>query len=72
MILLLTYLIHNILCFDSLGRSPLHFAYFNEHVETARILLTRGASINKKDNLGSTVLHEVCNIIFELRGVDLC
>lgn len=41
------------------GRTPLHFAYKEEKLETAKVVLDRGASIDKKDNIGCSVLHEV-------------
>ena len=41
------------------GRSPLHFAYFERHLEAAKLLIDHGADINLKDELGCTVLHEV-------------
>jgi len=47
-------------CPDRVGRTPLHFAYYGKHIDTAQILLDRGAGIDTKDRLGCSALHEVC------------
>ena len=41
------------------GRTPLHYAYYEQKFETASAILSRGAEMNAKDNLGCSALHEV-------------
>ena len=42
---------------NALGATPLHEAARNGHLETARVLLDRGADVNARDSRGLTPLH---------------
>ncbi len=58
---------------------PLHAAARAGKAEYARTLLTKGAKINLKDNLGNTPLHyavlssevDVLKVLLDVKGVDL-
>ncbi|MFP3024484.1 MAG: ankyrin repeat domain-containing protein, partial [Wolbachia sp.] len=39
------------------GRTPLHYAVSNRHVDIVNILLTNGANVNQVTNKGNTPLH---------------
>lgn len=42
---------------DEVGRSPLHIACMNRHVEVAKYLARKGADVNGDDDTGATPLH---------------
>ena len=47
--------------FDEIGKTPLHYAAINEHMEVIRLLLDEGADVNahKESYIGNTPLGEV-------------
>jgi hypothetical protein len=63
---------------DLYGKTPLHEAAINGHVEIARLLLQNGAEVNAKNNYVSTPLHfaashghvEILHLLVE-NGADL-
>jgi very-short-patch-repair endonuclease len=42
---------------DQCGRTPLHWAAWNSHKDTAQLLIDNGAEVDAKDNDGWTPLH---------------
>ena len=42
---------------DNVGLTPLHWACYNGHIETAKTLLDHGAKVNVKNDCGQTSLH---------------
>lgn len=42
------------------GRTPLHWAIANKHIQTAKLLLQYGANPNARNSAGRTVLQEAC------------
>ena len=47
--------------FDSIGRTPLHYAVEGEHYDVAKLLIESGAAVNAhhEDSVGNTPLGEV-------------
>ena len=39
------------------GNTPLHYALYEGHTETAMMLMEKGANIHEKDNDGNTPIH---------------
>ena len=46
---------------DNYGLTPLHWASGNNHIETAKLLLDRGAEVEAKNNEGKTSLDWACS-----------
>lgn len=46
---------------DSDGYTPLHRAAYSNHVDVISYLLSIGANVNTKTQLGWTALHSACN-----------
>ena len=42
---------------DGVGKTPLHYAAYMNHVESIRVLVELGADVNKGDDRGRTPLH---------------
>ena len=48
--------------FDSFrnGRTPVHAAAYNDHIESLQMLLNSGGEVNRSDSLGRTPLMYAC------------
>lgn len=63
---------------DSNDKTPLHFAAMNNHIDTAEMLISKGANVNAKDFDGNTPLHlaasggnpEMCKLLIE-KGAEV-
>jgi ankyrin repeat protein len=63
---------------SNFGRTPLHLASINNHIETAKLLLEKGVDVEAKDNIGRTPLYyasrdnhiEIAKLLLD-RGADV-
>ena len=46
---------------DKKGQTPLHVACFKGHVDAARLLLDKGADIDRVNKRGETPLYAACS-----------
>ena len=46
--------------YSNLGKTALHFAAMNNHVESIKLLINNGADLEAEDSQGCTALHLAC------------